>query len=140
MFLDCLSQESIDGEVVPFQAPWQEQWEERHSPSKWFNPQYSLPERYCEAQAGAPSPGTCCLDREGDPCSSISDVKSLWLVSLGLGSSSPSLQSERLAQYLPAFHISKVWNLSDVQQCGPGSLQPGALGGPHSEVAGHREG
>lgn len=35
----------------------------------------------------------CCSDREGDPCSSVSDVKSLWLVSLGLGSSSPSLQS-----------------------------------------------
>lgn len=86
------------------------------------------------------SPGTCCSDRGGDPCSSISDVKSSWLVSLGLGSSSPSLQSERLAQYLPAFHISKVWNLSDGQQCGPGSVQLGAPGGPHSEAAGHQEG
>ena len=141
MFLDCLSQERVDGEVVPLQAPWQGQWGDRHSHIKWFNPQDSLAERYCEAHAGAPSLGMCCSDREGDPCSSVSDVKSLWLVSLGLGSSSPSLQSEQLAQHLPVFHISQVWNLSDGQQCGPGSLQlGGAPGGPHSEVAGHQEG
>lgn len=55
MFLDCLSQERVDGEVVPLQAPWQGQWGETHSHIKWFNPQDSLAERYCEAKLGLPA-------------------------------------------------------------------------------------